>query len=216
MFALAAVNCCCDDDVLALVVMGPPCGDGSCEVDANSPTATHVEHERDVWSSRLLSNIKPSCNEFNASSEMVCRKWAALDDCKSANAWLRLNAPPPPEIIRAFGSCVISLVLKLFCKPSTVDSWAQLRIRSFPSSNHITSGISAGLQMNESECYMIVYIDLWSMIALRGWKVVIRITPDLCWSTTTCFLPRIFHFCIAEYSNWNLEIYCAQLVFVHI
>ena len=30
----------------------PPCGDGNCEVDATSPTATHVEQDREAWSRR--------------------------------------------------------------------------------------------------------------------------------------------------------------------
>ena len=30
------------------VVECPPCGEGNCEVEATSPTATHVEQERDV------------------------------------------------------------------------------------------------------------------------------------------------------------------------
>jgi hypothetical protein len=35
-----------------------------------SPTATHVEQDLDVWSSRAFSRIKPDlCNELSASSE---------------------------------------------------------------------------------------------------------------------------------------------------
>lgn len=35
----------------------------------------------------------------------------------------------------------MSLVLKLFCIPKAFDNAAQLRIRSFPSSNHMTSDL---------------------------------------------------------------------------
>lgn len=39
------------------VVDCPPCGDGSCDVEAMSPTATHVEHD-------LLKNYKPRENSI--------------------------------------------------------------------------------------------------------------------------------------------------------
>lgn len=47
VFAAAAEDVAC-----------PPCGDGSCDVDWTSPTATHVEQERDA-----CSNLKKSHND---------------------------------------------------------------------------------------------------------------------------------------------------------
>lgn len=33
------------------VVVWPPCGEGSCDVELTSPTATHVEHDLEACSS---------------------------------------------------------------------------------------------------------------------------------------------------------------------
>lgn len=37
----------------------PPCGDGNCEVEATSPTATQVEHDREACSSLGWSIMYP-------------------------------------------------------------------------------------------------------------------------------------------------------------
>jgi len=55
-------------------VVCPPWGDGNCEVEATSPTATHVEQEREAWSSRGWSNRYPDrCTELSASSDTAHR-----------------------------------------------------------------------------------------------------------------------------------------------
>lgn len=85
----------------------------------------HVEQDRDACSNLTsLSNMYPQrCSEFRANSDTVCRSWFVAS----------FSGP---------GNCVISLVLKLFCIPNADDSAAQLLIKSFPSSNHIISGLS--------------------------------------------------------------------------
>lgn len=84
----------------------------------------HVEQDREACSNRDgLSNIYPHrCNEFRANSDTVCRSWVVPS----------VSGP---------GSCVISLVLKLFCIPKALDRAAQLLIKSFPSSNHMISDL---------------------------------------------------------------------------
>jgi hypothetical protein len=114
-------------------VLCPPWGEGSCEVEATSPTATQVEQERDAWSSRGWSSRYPDrCRELRANSDTAHR----------GGGWCGVSSGD--------GSWLMSLVLKLFCSPSAEDSAAQLRIRSVSSSNHRISGISAGLQHNQN------------------------------------------------------------------
>lgn len=110
----------------------PPCGEGNWDVDAISPTATHVEQDLDVWSNLAFSNKKPDlCNEFKANSETALLKPGKFGVSSGDGNWL------------------ISLVLKLFCRPTAEDKAAQLRIKSVSSSNHKISGISAGLQCSQ-------------------------------------------------------------------
>ena len=114
------------------VVVCPPWGDGSCEVEATSPTATQVEQEREAWSSRGWSSRYPDrCTELRANSD-TAHRWD--------NWW---------GVSSGEGSWLMSLVLKLFCNPNAEDSAAQLLIRSFSSSNHRISGMSAGLKHNK-------------------------------------------------------------------
>lgn len=130
---------------------GPPCGDGNCDVDANSPTATHVEHDRDVWSSRAVSSMYPQrCIELRAISENACRE---------CNAFIWKSTPMatygPWRLFKSndlsAGSWVMSLVLKLFWMPSNDDSWAQLRIKSLLSSSHIESRSTIGLRNKDQK-----------------------------------------------------------------
>lgn len=59
---------------IGAVVLCPPWGDGSCEVEATSPTATQVEQEREAWSSRGWSSRYPDlCTELRANSETAHR-----------------------------------------------------------------------------------------------------------------------------------------------
>ena len=113
------------------VLCCPPWGDGSWDVDATSPTATHVEQDLDACSKRGLSIKYPErCIELSASSDTALRS-NVQDGISSGD-----------------GSWLMSLVLKLFCNPRADDKAAQLRIKSFSSSNHRTSGISGGLKCN--------------------------------------------------------------------
>lgn len=43
----------------------PPWGDGNCDVDATSPTATHVEQDLDAWSSLEWSRKYPVLQKCN-------------------------------------------------------------------------------------------------------------------------------------------------------
>lgn len=90
----------------------------------------------DVWSSLAFSNKKPDlCKEFNANSETAFRKPG-------------MEGPSSGE-----GNWLISLVLKLFCRPTAEDRAAQLLINSVSSSNHKISGISAGLKILHVKYY---------------------------------------------------------------
>lgn len=81
----------------AFVIECPPCGDGNCDVEATSPTATHVEHDLEVWSNLAFSNNIPDrCKEFRANSETALRRLDTFGISSGDGNWL------------------ISLVLKLF------------------------------------------------------------------------------------------------------
>lgn len=69
------------------------------------------------------------CMQFSASSETALRRLVMFGISSGEGSWL------------------MSLVLKLFCKPTADDKAAQLRIKSVSSSNHNISGISAGLNV---------------------------------------------------------------------
>lgn len=124
----------------------PPCGDGSCDVEATSPTATHVEQERDAASRRA---------------------WVASPQRASSDTAQRAGAAPWGD-----GSWLMSLVLKLFCSPRADDSAPQLRISSVSSSNHRISGMSAGLRKRKSFNYLYklsIKGTILQTVELAGW-----------------------------------------------
>lgn len=72
------------------------------------------------------------CNELRANSDTALLKPGWLGASSGDGNWL------------------MSLVEKLFCKPTAEDKAAQLRIKSVSSSNHKISGISAGLKIKQT------------------------------------------------------------------
>jgi hypothetical protein len=99
-------------------------GDGSCDVDAMSPTTTHVDNDRDV-----LPNLPCMVVAISSTSELMRNLLMASSDALCGKRMSSLSESK-------FVTSAMSLVLKLLDSPSADCSAPQLLIKSFSSSNH--------------------------------------------------------------------------------